>query len=158
MIKDAARFTQMGGRVDFTAGNASGTFALMREAIESFSAVPQCMTISSDAYGSQPVFDKNGVCTGMTYTSPYVLHEELKNAVHNKVFTLEEALGFLTRNPARVLGLEGVKGELREGADADIIVYDKDLSIRHVFARGKYMLKDGNPVVKGRFETYGIMQ
>jgi beta-aspartyl-dipeptidase (metallo-type) len=153
MIEDAARFTQMGGRVDLTAGNASGTFALMHEAIESFSAVPQCMTISSDAYGSQPVFDKNGVCTGMTYTSPCVLHEELKNAVHNKVFTLEEALGFLTRNPARVLGLEGVKGELREGADADIIVYDKDLSVRHVFARGKHMLKDGNPVVKGRFET-----
>lgn len=153
MMKAAARFTQMGGRVDFTAGNAGGTFAFMREAIESFSAVPECMTISSDAYGSQPVFDGKGVCTGMTYTSPRVLHEELKNAVHNKVFTLEEALSFLTRNPARVLGLEGVKGELKEGADADIIVYEKDLSIRHVFARGKHMVKDGSPVVKGMFEV-----
>ncbi len=153
MIKDAARFTMMGGRVDFTAGRVGGTFTLMREAIESFGANPRCMTISSDAFGSMPVFDKNGVCTGITYTSPYILHEEIKNAVRNNVFTLEEALCFLTRNTAQVIGLEGVKGELKEGMDADIIIYHKDLSIRDVFARGKLMVKNGNPLVKGRFEA-----
>ena len=153
MIKDAARFTMMGGRVDFTAGRVGGTLTLMREAIESFGANPLCMTISSDAFGSMPVFDKTGACTGMTYTSPYILHEEIKNAVSNNVFTLEEALCFLTRNPAQVLGLEGIKGELKEGADADIILYDNDLSIRDVFARGKLMVNNGNTVVKGRFEV-----
>ncbi len=153
MIEDAARFTQMGGRVDFTAGEPGGTFTMMRDAVESFSAVPECMTLSSDAYGSQPVFDESGACIGMTYTSPGVLHEELKAAVHNKAFTLEEVLDFLTRNPARVLGLEGVKGEVKEGADADLVVYGEDLSIRHVFARGRHMVKDGEPIVKGRFEA-----
>lgn len=152
MIADAARFTRMGGCIDFTAGELEGTLALMRDAIDTLGAVPQRMTLSSDAYGSQPLFDENGVCTGMTYTSPATLHEELCAAVNGGLFTLEEALCFLTSNPARVLGLEGVKGTLSEGADADLIIYGDGLSIREVFARGRHMVKSGTPLVKGKFE------
>lgn len=152
MIGEAARFTQMGGRVDFTAGEPEGTLSLMRNAIDAFGAVAERMTLSSDAYGSQPVFDERGACTGITYTSPAVLYEELKAAVGAGLFTLSEALCFLTRNPARVLGLDGVKGELSEGADADLVVYGENLSIREVFARGRHMVKNGRPIVKGRFE------
>ncbi|MCE5235561.1 MAG: amidohydrolase family protein, partial [Eubacteriales bacterium] len=83
---------------------------------------------------------------------PGVLHGELKAAVDAGLFGLSEALCFLTRNPARVLGLDGVKGELREGADADLVVYGENLSIREVFARGRHMVENGRPIVKGRFE------
>ncbi len=152
MIADAARFTRMGGCIDFTAGEPEGTLALMRDAIDTLGAVPERMTLSSDAYGSQPLFDENGVCTGMTYTSPATLHEELCAAVNGGLFTLEEALCFLTSNPAHVLGLEGVKGTLSEGADADLIVYGDGLSIREVFARGRHMVKSGIPLAKGKFE------
>jgi beta-aspartyl-dipeptidase (metallo-type) len=44
------------------------------------------------------------------------------------------------------------KGTLNIGSDADIVVMDKDLNIEHVFAKGKCMLRDGIPVVKGTFE------
>lgn len=152
MIRDAARFTRLGGRIDFTAGEAEGSLTLMRDAIDSFDADPARMTLSSDAYGSQPLFDENGACIGMTYTSPGMLHDELKAAVAAGTFTLSEALCFLTVNPARVLGLEGIKGELKEGADADLVVYGENLAIRDVFARGKLMVQGERAVVKGRFE------
>lgn len=38
--------------------------------------------------------------------------------------SVAEALGAVTETPARMLGLEGVKGCLREGADADLVVLD----------------------------------
>ena len=153
MIEEASRFTRLGGSVDYTADEPGGTLSIMRDAIDSFHAVPEHMTLSSDAFGSQPIFDAHGVCTGIEYTSPGVLHGELKAAVEAGVFTLEEALYFLTQNPARVLGFEGRKGALVEGADADILVYGSDLTIQEVFSRGRHMVRHGEALVKGRFEA-----
>ncbi|RAH86097.1 N-acetyl-glucosamine-6-phosphate deacetylase [Aspergillus japonicus CBS 114.51] len=55
-----------------------------------------------------------------------------------------EALNAATATPARLLGLEGVKGSLSKGADADLIVLDDEedpfsgptLTIRQVWKRG----------------------
>ena len=44
------------------------------------------------------------------------------------------------------------KGEIAPDRDADLIVYGEDLSIRHVFARGRQLVRDGACVVRGRFE------
>jgi beta-aspartyl-dipeptidase (metallo-type) len=38
------------------------------------------------------------------------------------------------------------------GYDADIVVLDKDLQIRHVFAKGRCMVKERQALVKGTFE------
>jgi dihydroorotase-like cyclic amidohydrolase len=43
-----------------------------------------------------------------------------------ELITKEGALCPLTTSPARIYGLNGVKGELSAGADADIIVLDPD--------------------------------
>jgi N-acetylglucosamine-6-phosphate deacetylase len=50
--------------------------------------------------------------------------------------TLLEAVGMLTINPARLLALEGKKGVLRAGADADLVLLDPKLHLAGVMTRG----------------------
>jgi len=60
---------------------------------------------------------------------------------------IESCLRCATTNTASVLKLAG-KGELREGADADIAVVDRSTwKLRHVVAGGKTMMRDGVVVV-----------
>ncbi len=49
---------------------------------------------------------------------------------------LEDAVKMATATPAKALGLSGV-GSLQPGYDADILVLNQDLTIRHVFYKGK---------------------
>jgi N-acetylglucosamine-6-phosphate deacetylase len=49
----------------------------------------------------------------------------VRNAVAWLGVTLPEALRMASRNPARVLGLDGRKGSLHAGADADLVVLDE---------------------------------
>jgi len=49
---------------------------------------------------------------------------------------LADALAMLTSNPARLLGLEGRKGALVPGADADLVLLDADLAVAGVMTRG----------------------
>ena len=65
---------------------------------------------------------------------------------------LEEALKVLTVNPARMMQLTGVKGEIAVGADADMIVYGGDMAIDSVIAKGNVAVWHGEARIKGRFE------
>jgi N-acetylglucosamine-6-phosphate deacetylase len=49
---------------------------------------------------------------------------------------LPDALAMLTVNPARLLGLEGRKGALAPGADADLVLLDAQMRVASVFTRG----------------------
>jgi N-acetylglucosamine-6-phosphate deacetylase len=49
---------------------------------------------------------------------------------------LREALGMLTTNPARLLGLGQRKGNLVSGADADLVLLDDQLNVAGVMTRG----------------------
>ena len=51
-----------------------------------------------------------------------------------------------------MLGKEGVKGCVREGADADLLVLGDGLAIDGLFAKGKTALWKGEIKMKGRFE------
>mgnify|MGYP001542285687 FL=1 len=48
--------------------------------------------------------------------------------------------------------MEAQKGCIAEGADADLVLLGQALSIDGVFARGRQMVKNGQAIVKGRFE------
>jgi N-acetylglucosamine-6-phosphate deacetylase len=55
--------------------------------------------------------------------------------------SLPQALKTVTSSPARMLGLEGVKGSLEEGADADLVIFSEscdagDLVIDQVWKFG----------------------
>jgi len=50
--------------------------------------------------------------------------------------SLPEAVRMASLNPARVLGIEKEKGSLEAGKDADIVIFDKDLKVKHTIVKG----------------------
>ena len=107
--------------------------------------------MSSDAFGSQPKFNAQGECIGLTYCSPKYLHLTIKSLVRRGL-ALEEAIKLLTSTPAEMLGKAGIKGCVAVGADADLLVLDEALDIDSLFAKGKVAIWEKAIVLKGRFE------
>ena len=65
---------------------------------------------------------------------------------------LEDVLPIFTSNVATLLRLPK-KGRIAVGADADLVVLDASHRIRDVMARGRFLVRDGKPVVTGTFEA-----
>jgi N-acetylglucosamine-6-phosphate deacetylase len=60
----------------------------------------------------------------------------VRNMVQIVGAPLHEAVRMATLNPARALGLEGRKGVLAEGADADLVVLTDDLEVAATYVGG----------------------
>ena len=50
-------------------------------------------------------------------------------------YSIPTAVKCYTKVPAQILGLN--KGEIKEGKDADIIVFDQDINVSDVFVNGE---------------------
>ena len=50
---------------------------------------------------------------------------------------MEDAVRMASETPARIMGVYDRKGSLQRGKDADLMVLDKDLNVRAVWAMGK---------------------
>jgi N-acetylglucosamine-6-phosphate deacetylase len=88
--------------------------------------------------GTFEVAVSGGVChgaEGKLAGSTLTLDRALRNIVALGV-PLANALAMLTSNPARLLGLEGRKGSLVPGADADLVLLDADLAVTGAMTRG----------------------
>ena len=155
LFEQGLEFVKRGGTIDMTAGltreeleeTADQILSYLKQDPEGLN-----MTMSSDAYGSAPRFNDKMECIGLTYASPKCLHEQLKVLVCERGVSLEKVLNLLTKNPARVLGMTGVKGTVAEGADADFVVYDDSMDILHVMAGGRKSVWDKEVIMKGTFE------
>ena len=155
LIDEGAELIRRGGYIDFTAGcddeelikNADAVlYALGQQGVDL-----DHITLSSDAYGSQPRFDENGKCTGLTYVSPKYLHKTIQTLV-KKGMPLENAVRLLTTTPAYLLGKTGIKGCIAVNADADLLVLDDSLDIDGLFARGRTAFWQKELKMKGTFE------
>ena len=51
--------------------------------------------------------------------------------------SLPDAVRMMTANPARVLGINGSKGTIAKGMDADLVVFDEDINISSVYVGGE---------------------
>lgn len=155
LMEEGAKLVRRGGYFDMTAGSTDEDMEIGAEQImeilswEGMST--DHLTMSSDAFGSQPKFNENGDCIGLTYCSPKYLHLTIKSLVRRGL-PLEEAIKLLTSTPAELLGKTGVKGCVAVGADADLLVLDENLDIDALFAKGQVALLDKEIVLKGRFE------
>ncbi|MFO8060611.1 MAG: beta-aspartyl-peptidase [Bacillota bacterium] len=149
LLRQARDFNLAGGTVDLTAGErAADVLRFLWEA----GADPRRITLSSDANGSLPRFDEGGNFLGLGVGSPQSLLLTVRDLVDSGA-SLADSLAPITENAARQLGLEGRKGIITRGADADLVCLAKDnLEIRHVWARGRMMIRDGTPTVLGTFE------
>ena len=56
--------------------------------------------------------------------------------------SLPEAVRSATQTPARELGLYGEYGVIREGARADLVLFDEKISVRATIIRGKTIFRD----------------
>jgi len=65
----------------------------------------------------------------------------LRNAMQFAGLTLQEALTMATATPAASLGLEGIKGVLAPGADADVILFDQNLQVRKTILEGRLIFE-----------------
>jgi beta-aspartyl-dipeptidase (metallo-type) len=108
------------------------------------------LTISSDGGGCLPVFDRNGRMVKMDFATSAGLPETLRELA-GRGYGLDQVLPSMTTNVARLLKLEN-KGRIEAGADADFVCLGDALDVRHVMARGQWMVQDKVPVVQGLFE------
>lgn len=155
LIDQGAELVRMGGYMDCTAGGDDAELeeeaAKLKELLDRDGVTADHVTLSSDAFGSQPRFNESGECIGLTYASPKYLHRTIQSLVRRGM-ALEEALKLLTSTPAVLLGQEGKKGCVAPGADADLLILGENLEIDSLFARGQRALWQGELLMKGRFE------
>ena len=112
------------------------------------------VTFSSDAGGSMPRWDKERKhIVGMGIGTPASLCFELNRLVNDLHMDLEKALKPLTTTPALLYGLQGRKGIIAAGADADVLILEpSSMRIVDVIAGGSLVKKNGSLLKKGYFE------
>ena len=59
-------------------------------------------------------------------------------AVKEAGISLTDAVKMITETPAKIMGLSN-KGSLKKGMDADIVVFDDNIEVKKVFARGAFV-------------------
>lgn len=144
LFEKAISYLKEGGFVDLTAGfipdekdnNCIATYTAIKKLID-LGLDTSRVTMSSDAYGSVPVFDEKGNVITSDTVSTKILFDELKVAIKELDVPIEKAISIITKNAAQVLKISNQKGSLEVGKDADCVVCDKDLNILKVFAMGK---------------------
>jgi N-acetylglucosamine-6-phosphate deacetylase len=84
-------------------------------------------------------FATSGRGGGWLAGSIITLLAAVQRAVNLAGLSPQEAVTMATLGPARWLGLEHRKGQIRVGADADLLVLNRDLSLRHVIVGGQLL-------------------
>jgi len=76
---------------------------------------------------------KNGALAGSILT----LDKAVNNVYKNSDLTLHEIVKMASYNGARHCNVHDHKGQIKEGYDADLILFDDDINIKKVFILGK---------------------
>lgn len=155
LLDQGLEYLKAGGNIDLTAGcddfpeNLQVPHVLYL--LSQRKLLNDHVTVTSDGNGSAPQYNDLGELVGMDIGSVHVLWRDIREAVQRYSLPLEVALRTITSNPALVLQLHH-KGVIRSEFDADLVVLDPNLEIQNVWARGKLMVRNSQPVVFGRYE------
>ena len=152
LFEQAIIFAKMGGMIDITTGASKYTdpYKSVLYALDNNVSIDN-ITFSSDGNAGLDKLDNNNNLVGFK-SAPFDKNlEEVINLHKLGGVALEDSLKLITSNPAKNLGLKS-KGQIKNNFDADICFFDSDLKLSSVIANGKFMMKDGDLVVKGSFE------
>jgi beta-aspartyl-dipeptidase (metallo-type) len=159
VMEHAIRFAKRGGTIDMSAimSPEAGSPTSLRpdlalaEFLKAGLSIDQ-ITMSSDGNVSMPIFDEKGKKVGLYSAGVDFLYRVFLQILKKGDVPLSSCLKLITSNVARVLGIEGRKGSIGVGKDADVVILDKDFGIDTVMARGRILLGEGGVLVKGDFE------
>jgi N-acetylglucosamine-6-phosphate deacetylase len=92
--------------------------------------------------GGQKVFVKNkrakledNTLAGSVLNLNYAVY----NVYKHTDYSIPQLIQLVTLNPAKVLGLDSIKGSLDIGKDADITVFDEEINIAMTIGKGKIL-------------------
>jgi len=157
VFDEAVEFARAGGLVDVTATIApGGGFDAAVDPLEALVAMLDAqvpldqVTVSSDAGGNMPLRNPTGT-ERLSRHPTRLLYEVLRRAV-GAGHELGPVLTCMTSNPAARFRLRG-KGRIEPGSDADLLLVDEGITLHQVYARGRLMVDQATPVVRGTFES-----
>jgi beta-aspartyl-dipeptidase (metallo-type) len=153
LLEESIQFIQRGGTVDLTAdldpnpqeeGHLSIAAAIRR--CKEKNAPLTNITVSSDANGSLPVFNKEGILTGLSVATQKSLLANFKYLIQEQILTTTDAIRLFSTNAASFYQLKQ-KGTIQAGKDADLVFLDRhgeknDVGwraprLRNIFIRGE---------------------
>ena len=104
-----------------------------------------CAASNSDTAFDPRVIIEDGVCKLADHSalagSIATMDRLIRTMVRKAEIPLEDTIRMISETPAKIMGIYDRKGSLQRGKDADILILDKDLEVRAVWAMGK--LVDG---------------
>ena len=68
----------------------------------------------------------------------------VRNMINMADVPLVEAVRMMTLTPARIMGVDSQKGSIAVGKDADIIIFDDNITIDSTFVKGKIIYSNSN--------------
>jgi beta-aspartyl-dipeptidase (metallo-type) len=150
--RQAMEYAKAGGSIDLTVMQRPDTghpHALpagdaLRQALAAGVPVRR-MTLSSDSGVPYPRTDS----AGLYMVGPDAIFGTVQELVWGGL-QWGQAAAFATRHAADLLGLER-KGRLTPGRDADMLVLDASGHLEQVYARGRLLVSEGAPVVRGPY-------
>lgn len=160
LYKDGLRLAKRGGYIDLTCEDFvkgepllgyDPVPALLEEA-KAADVPMDHITFSSDGQGSWSNYDEAGMLIEMGVTDVGNMYAQMCSLVTRGGFDFAEALTYFTSNVAKALEIYPKKGCIAPGADGDILLIRKDLTLDTVLAGGKKMMEKGKLLVKGTYE------
>ena len=154
--RQAMEFAKAGGSIDLTTMQRPETNHLhaipaaqaLREALAA--GVPAArMTLSTDSGVPYPKLDASGKVIGLYMAGPDAILGTIRELLQTGL-SWGAAAAFATANTAGLLGLTR-KGRLAAGADADVLILDAGGQVDRVYARGRQLVREGQPLVWGPF-------
>jgi N-acetylglucosamine-6-phosphate deacetylase len=92
--------------------------------------------------GGQDVFVKEGAARlkeGNLAGSILTLDKAIRNVYKNNNFPLYDIVKMATYNGAKHCGIDDRKGLIKEGYDADLVLFDEDINIKKVMIKGTFV-------------------
>lgn len=108
------------------------------------------ITMTSDACGSLPDFDKDGNLISLEMGLLTSLFKETTDTIKEGL-EIEKAIKPVTTSIADALKLKN-KGRIEKNKDADLILVDNNYNLKYVIAMGQLFMENGKLIKKGAYE------